>query len=294
MRKMSLRGRSLRVAFSGNFVVHPEARSTPAGLRLLEHHLGGDQELTLTDTANEASRILLERMGSRTVAPLSVSWARPLRPALYAFHALDHVINSVFSAGLKFIAKPFCGIVDSAAARISSSSLRQTEPHLIGAELDVETHLKCLSDFRGDYSLWPEYDVHSLQSLLGLMEKVHPRSELRKIVLRDEHQRIVGWYLYFLEPGAVCQVVQIGGERKFTKDVLDHLFHDAWKHGAIALHGKIPSERMPDFWEKNCFFTCLHGWIIAHSRNAKVLDLVSRGDISLSRLDGDWCLGLEE
>ena len=81
-RKMSARGETIRVAFGGNFVVHPEARSGPAGLRLLERYAEGGQDLSLSDSANDASRMLLERLGFRTILPLSVSWMRPLRPAL--------------------------------------------------------------------------------------------------------------------------------------------------------------------------------------------------------------------
>ena len=66
-------------------------------------------------------------------------------------------------------------------------------------------------------------------------------------MVRDDNQKIVGWYLYYVKPGAVAEVVQIGGEQKLTKDILDHLFYDAWKHGAIALHGVVDIRRMADF-----------------------------------------------
>jgi hypothetical protein len=78
------------------------------------------------------------------------------------------------------------------------------------------------------------------------MERMQARGNLRKIVLRDEKQ-ILGWYIYYLKAGAVGQVVQIGGERQFTKDILDHLFYDAWKQGVIGLHGVVHSRLIDDF-----------------------------------------------
>jgi len=291
-RKMSVRGQSIRVAFGGNFVVHPDARSTPAGLRLLlGAYMAGDQELSMTDSGNHASRILMERLGFRTIVPFSIHWARPLRPGHYAVYAMSRLTGPVVSASLKFAAKPFCSVADSMAARLSFSPFRQTEPPLHAAELDVETLLHCLAEFRGGYSLWPEYDLHSLKSLLTFMDRMPARGELRKVVLRDDSQKILGWYIYYVKPGAVGEVVQIGGERKFTKDVLDHLFYDAWKYGAITLHGVVQSDLMPDFSEKNCFFTCRGGWTLAHSRKPELLDFLNRGDAFLSRLDGEWCLG---
>jgi len=126
------------------------------------------------------------------------------------------------------------------------------------------------------------------------MERMHSHAEFRKVVVRDDHLKILGWYIYYVKPGAVSQVVQIGGERKFTGDVLDHLFYDAWRHGAIAVHGVVRSDLIPDFWEKNCFFTCRGGWTLAHSRRPELLELLDRGDAFLSRLDGEWCLDCDE
>jgi len=291
-RMMSVRGKLIRVAFGGNFVVHPEARTTLAGLHLLKTYMAGDQDLSLTDSANDLSRALLERLGFRTIVPFSVSWARPLRPSHYVVHAASSVMGPALSASLKFVAKPFCSLVDSVAGRFRP--FRQTASPLHGVELDAETLLQCMKEFRGHFSLSPEYDIHSLNSLLAFMEKMHPRMDLRKVVVSDDRQKVVGWYIYYVKSGAVAQVVQIGGERKFTKDVLDHLFHDAWKRGAIALHGVVRSDLMPDFWEKNCFFTCRSGWTLAHSSNPELLELLDRGDASLSRLDGEWCLDYDE
>lgn len=70
-RKMSKRGQPIRVASGGNFVVQPEARSTLAGLHLLKAYVAGDQDLSLTDSANNISRDLLERLGFRTILPLA-------------------------------------------------------------------------------------------------------------------------------------------------------------------------------------------------------------------------------
>lgn len=291
-RKMSVCGQPIRVAFGGNFVVHPEVRSTLPGMRLLGAYMAGGQDLSQTDSANDVSRILLERLGFRTILPYSIHWARPLRPAHYAVYLMSCLTGPALSASLKFAAKPFCSVVDSMAARLSFSPFRQTEPLLHAAELDIETLLHCLAEFHSGYSLWPEYDVHSLKWLLSFMDRMQAHGDLRKVVLRDDTQKILGWYLYYLKPGAVGEVVQIGGERQFTKNILDHLFYDAWNHGVIALHGVVHSRLMGDFSEKNCIFTCRGGWTLAHSRKPELLELLDSGDAFLSRLDGEWCLGL--
>src|SRR6266566_583943 len=82
-RRMSLRGESIRVAFGGNFVVDPEARASMSGMRLLAAYLAGQQDLSMTDSANDLSRKLLKGCGFRTILPFSLHWARPLRPSRY-------------------------------------------------------------------------------------------------------------------------------------------------------------------------------------------------------------------
>jgi hypothetical protein len=292
-RKMSVCGRPIRVNCTGNFVVHPEARSNLAALRLLRTYMGGNQELSQTDSASNVSRKLLERLGFRTILPLSIHWARPLRPAYYAVYAMSYLTGPVLSAGLKFAAKPICSVVDSMAARLSFSPFRQTEPFLHAADLDVETLLQCLTEFRRGYSLWPEYDVRSLKWLLTFMDRMQVRGDVRKVVLRDDNQKILGWYIYYLKPGAVGEVVQIGGGPQFNQVILDHLFYDAWHRGVIAVHGVVQSGWMADLSEKSCLFTCRGGWTLAHSRNPELLELLNRGEAFLSRLDGEWCLGYQ-
>lgn len=293
-RKMSFRGRPIRAAFGGNFVLHPQARSPLAGLSLLTTYMAGDQDLSQTDSANDISRCLLERLGFRTIIPLSIHWAHPLRPCHYAVHGMVNSAGPALSATVKTVAKPFCGIADSIAARVSFSPFRQTQSPLHSADLDVKTLVDCLTESRGNFSLWSEYDCSSLKWLLAFMQRMHPRAVLRKIAVRDHNQKLLGWYLFYLKPGGICQVVQIGGQRKFIKDILDHLFYDAWSHGAIALHGVVPPHLMADFSEKNCFFTCRGGWTIAHSRNPELLQILEHGDAFVSRLDGEWCVNFDD
>jgi hypothetical protein len=290
VRKMTVCGQAIRVAFGGNLVVHPDSRSNLAAPRLLGTFMAGSQDLSLTDSANDISRKLIERLGFRAVPALNIHWARPLRPSQYFVYALSRGTGPALSGALRIAAKPFTAIADGLAARLASSPFRQVESPLRGSDADVDTLFQSMIEFRKAYSLWPEYDVPALEWLLNFMQHMPARGQLRKVVLRNDEGTTVGWYIYYVRPGAIGEVVQVGSDPKSTKDVLDHLFHDAWKHGVIGLHGVVDSRRMADFSDKNCFFTCRGGWSMAHSRNAELLDVLERGEGFLSRLDGEWCL----
>jgi hypothetical protein len=290
-RKMLLRGEPVRIAYGGNFVVDPEFRNTMAGLHLLRTYMAGNQDLSQTDSANDVSRALLERLGFTTILPLSIHWIRPLRPAQSLAKAMAHLSKTTLASSLAFLATPLSNLADSIAGKLSFSPFRIKEPELKADELDVETLLSCFGQFRDGYSLWPDYDAASLGWLLNFMQRMKGHGvNLRRALLRDSIGQVAGWYVYYQTPGGFAEVAQIGGVRRQLKAILDHLFYDAWQSGAIGVHGTLDARLMGEFSEKNCFFTCRGGWTVAHSRTPKFLELLNAGDAFLSRLDGDWCL----
>src|SRR5437899_2866418 len=88
-RPMSLNGKPIRAAFSSSLVVHPDSRLTLAGLKLLMAFLDGKQDLAMTDTSNRLTQRIWAGLGGATAAVYGLQWARPLRPGLYALHAMS-------------------------------------------------------------------------------------------------------------------------------------------------------------------------------------------------------------
>jgi len=290
-RRMDYQGKTVRIAYGGNFVVHPDFRTTLAGLHLLRTYMGGEQDLSQTDSANDTSRALLDRLGFTTILPFSVHWVRPLRPARALTYAITHVVDNAMASVLAFLATPFSSAADQFSAKFSSSPFRQAESRLHSSDLDAATLISCVGEYRKQYALFPEYDAASLNWLFSFMERMKGHGQrLRKVLLRDDKGTIVGWYVYYFTPGGFADVAQIGGSRKQLKDILDHLFWDAWTNDAIAIHGTLDRRLMDIYSEKNCFFTCRGGWTLAHSRKPGFMDLLNSGDAFLSRLDGEWCL----
>jgi hypothetical protein len=269
--------------------VHPDARTSFAVAHIIKAYTSGRFDLCQSDSSNDMGRKLLERLGFRTVPAMNIHWSRPLRPAQYAAHYTSRATGAMSDA-FNFVAKPFCSLLDKLGETLPIGPFRLAKSSLHGEPLDLETHLKCLSDFRNGYALWAEYDSDSLKWLLDFMSRRSERGTLRKILVRDDQQKIVGWYLYYVNPGGIGEVVQIGGDPKFTKDLLDHLFYDAWERGIIALHGVVDLRRVPEFSDKNCMFTCRGGWACSQSRIPEVLDVLESGETFLTRLDGEWCL----
>ena len=288
-RRMCVSGEVIRVGFAGNFVIHPKARHGAAAPGLLGAFVASNHELLLTDSANDISRRLFQRVGFTTIPASNLHWARPLQPGKYAVYAMSRSMSSKTSAAFRFFAKPLLALLDSTSLKIFSSG-RVPKTALLAEDLSLETLLYSFAEYHKKYTLWPQYDAESLRWLLEFMGRNKKRGTLRGFGLRDESRQIVGWYLYYARPGAIGEAVQVWGKPHLYKAVLEHLFQDAREQGVIALHGLAEYRRIADLSDQGCFFTCRGGWTLAHSRRAELLDILQRGDAFLSRLDGEWCL----
>lgn len=76
--------------------------------------------------------------------------------------------------------------------------------------------------------------------------------ELQKVLVRNQEQEIIGWYLYYLRPGEISQVLQIGATKETINQILDHLFYHAWRRGVGALAGRLDPIFVQEFSDKHC------------------------------------------
>ena len=290
-RSMSYKGKAVRVAFASNFVVDPDSRWSLVGAQLLRTFVSGPQDLSMGDSGNDISREMFVSLGGTTVPLYSIHWSRILKPTQYTLYAWSWLKKNALTDSVRVGIRPFCRLLDVVAGAVPLNPLRTKNPATISAEeLDMKTHLACLSESASRCPLRPEYDAHSLGWLLDFINQMRGHGELRRIVLRTKGHKIIGWYLYTLDRDGIAWVLQIGGNKHSMGSVLDHLFWDAKKKGAVAVHGRMEPKFMQDFTNRYCFFYRFGGWMTAHSRNPELVSLIHSGDAFLSRLEGEWCL----
>lgn len=288
-RRMSIGGRPIQVAISHTFMVQPERRSTLAGVELLKVFFAGRQDLSMAE-GNDFSRKMWEGLGGTTELLYSICWMRLLRPSQYfvSFLAKQGVSRVTFAL------RPFCRIVDAMAARMPQSPFRQVPPRVSGENLEEETFLASLSVFAGGRWLRPEYDASSLSWLLGMVARKKKPGTCRKVIVRGAEKEILGWYIYYAIPGGAGEVVQIVARDTSANEVLDHLFYDAWRHGVVAVSGRLEPRFMQALSRKYCLFDWDGRWMLVHSRDSGLLQAIHRGDAFLTRLEGEWWIGFQE
>ncbi|MBO0861053.1 MAG: hypothetical protein J2P21_21725 [Chloracidobacterium sp.] len=286
-RRMSLKGRPILVAVSAHLMLDPDRQSRLAGVQLLRRFFSGPQQLSLTDFANDIGRKVWNGIGGRMSHIHCLNWVKTLRPSS---RALSLVAGKLRIPGpLRSITRPLVRLTDAALARMSPHRYRFAPSDLIAKDLDDETLLECISRFSASYSLRPEYDELTLPWLIRRAEGVKSSGNLRKVALYDDAGVIVGWYLYYLNPGGASQVLQMCTRKGFSGAVLDHLFHHAWSNGSESISGRLDAESLPELSSRACYMNCGPPWVLIHTRDPEISQAFERGDVFLSKLEGEWC-----
>jgi hypothetical protein len=286
-RWLSIKGRPIQAAVSSQFIVEPGPRSPVAAVQLAKAFLSGPQDLSLADEATTAIRSLWERAGGSTALLYSLSWGRFLRPSQVV---LSRLAKQRPLKPLALALRPLAHLVDGMAVRMPGSPFRQVAPSLSGGDLSPETLLACMSEFTRDRVVRPVYDDRSLHWLLEVFAQRNGHGLFQKVILRNTEKEIVGWYLYYLNQEGIGEVVQIGAEKESIKSVLDHLFYHAWRHGAVALTGRIEPQFIQELSERSCIFHHREQWVLVHSNTPELLQAIHTGDAVLTRLEGELCM----
>lgn len=250
-RRLVMKGRSLRVAVSTQFMVENSNRNRLASLKLLQAFFSGPQDLSFADGANESSRRIWKTLGGAEIPIYSICWTRTLRP------------------------------------RMPQSRLSHSALHLSEDDLDITTLLDNLPRLSRAVSLRPEYDHVLLEWLLGVAKKKRKHGPLLKRVLRNAEGEVEGWYVYYLNVGGTSQVLQLVTSPQSFSTVLEHLFSSVWRQGSTAVSGRLEPQYLHEFSRQHCRFSAGSA-VLVQTRDQELLEAIYKGDAVLSRLDGEW------
>ncbi len=258
-----------------------------AALELARIFLAGPQDLSVAE-GSSASRRIWELAGGNVSLLYSLCWTRLLQPGRYV---LSHLNKRGLSAAAGWMLRPVCRLAD-ALLPLAARSLRPIAPPVPAVGLDGQTLCGSVSEFTKDRSLRPRYDERSSSWLLETLAQKQGRGAFHKVVVRNERDVTIGWYMYYAKPGGTGAVVQIGAREDSAGQVLDHLFHHARRHGVIAVSGQVDPVLFHALGGKDCLFHQDGGsWLLVHSKHPDMLQAIHRGDAFLTRLEGEWWIG---
>ena len=285
-RRMRFCGEPLTVAVASQFMIDPDRALPFASVALLRRFFSGKQDLSFSDGANRQSLEMWAAAGGSAALLYSSVWTRVLRPVEYAARLCKRRLLSRLPMRA---VQPICRPLDAAAARFSTSpySLPATLHTTIEERVDAAVLLDCVRKFSVCRALQPEYDLPSFRWLLDKAAEQQTHGDLQTAVVKSPRGETLGWYVCYVKPGGIGQVLQLGGAPRHIDRVLEHLFHRAHKHGAVAISGQLDPLFAHSLARAHCSFTWSSG-VIIQSRNERLLNAIHRGDAFLSRLEGEW------
>lgn len=291
-RPMLLRGRPIRVAVGCQFIMDPDNRNSLAALQLTKACLSGPQDLTFADGANAQARRMWVAIGGTAPLLHALHWTRLLRPARYALGQLE--ARGAMPHPVALAARPFGALADSAFSRLPPNRFLRDDLDPAGNMLDPAAMLSHFSEITGCCTLQPAYDAASLGWLLDQAARKKRHGELRSRTVFGGKRKFIGWYLYYLKPGGVGEVVQIAARDGCFDPVLKQLMADAWNSGATMLHGRVEPRFAQELSDRHCWLRLEGPWTLIHSRHADILAAIQDGDAFLSRLEGEWWMRFQD
>ena len=231
VRHVRLDGEPLRAAYASHLVADPDFPNRTIGLFLLRAFLRGPQDLTLTDTATVQARRALGRARQRA--------SPPPRDRMAAASAADRrrVRHRRSRGGRLALAaralNPVARLLDHGTGRIAGEA-RSARAESVGEdELTPETVLEHLAECARPARLVPDYDEQFLAWLFRELAVGGVRGEARFHLVRNRGA-VVGWYVYYLDPGGLCRVLQVMTRERHSDLVVGELYRDAYAGGAVG------------------------------------------------------------
>jgi hypothetical protein len=283
-RRIVLHGQRFLAAVSSQFIVDPSAHVGLVAVRLAKSFLDGPQDVSIADEANDVSRKVWEGLGGSTALFLSLYWTRLLRPARFALSFLRERRNL---APLATASRPVATLADAIATRVPGSPFRPIERS--AATLCTRTIVAHAAELCDTSSLRAEHDERTLRWLLGRAATRNGGGELLTGMVYAG-KALAGWYIAHLDQVGIADVAQLRAAPSAVQDVLDHLFSEAWRRGALAVTGRMDARFMEALSDRHSVFHRRGPWTLIKTRHPEILQSFQSGEACFSRLDGEWSL----
>ena len=281
-RRFSFKRRTIQAAITSQLMVDPLNRSAMAGLQLLKTFLAGPQDLSIADLTTFETREVWKVFKSHTMWLYSMRWKRFLRSS-----STRRVQSLLRKCKLSALSKPFCPALEAFEERIRGRGLRPKAPQVSEVEISENTIVAHLPEFVSSQFLRPEYDERSLKWLLERAAK-KLFGKLQKVGVRNGAGEVIGWYIYYLNPGGEGKVLHIAAKQNSLKDVLDSLFYHAWQAQANAVFGRLEPRFLAAPVSKiGISYHRIGCWAMFHARDPELLSVIHRGDVFLTKLEGE-------
>jgi hypothetical protein len=283
---MRFDGHPVTARIATQLMVAPTSRGL-VGPLLVRTFLGGPQDLSISDAANDQARRMWEAMGGRAIPAHSVRWTAPVRPARAV---LARSARTASARAASYASRPAMHLLDGALWKrlpVLDARVHGDRAELVPIGVALPELLMLFSRWR----LHPHYDTRSANLLVERLADRPTLGPVRSLLVRSNAGVTLGWVLYCANRGGTAEVVQLATKPGACARVLGRLWEDAHKQGVVALSGRVDGESWIDIAEATgSRFAKLGSCTVAHARNPQLLRALMGEEAFFSRLDGEWAL----
>ena len=278
--KLQFRGKQITMAVSSALMVAQDDsgnRNPITGVGLLRKFLNGQQDLSLTDTANDVTCRIWTASGGSIAHPYCYTWIRPLKPLTAGADVL------LKNGMLQSMLRPLLGLCDSVLRRVPP-----IKPQPVDCEVvDISTaELRALQQQVTNRAIMPVRDQTCLDWLVEMAEQSEQEGPLAKCAVRSKAGKDLGWFVYYRSRNATGRVLQLVGLGSSYETVLDCLIHDASKHGLSAIWGRTEPGKNTVLAKRHCVFKGAP-WVLVHSKNREIIDSFLQADALFTGFEGE-------
>jgi len=281
-RRMVMHGRTIEAAAAGSLMVDRPEEHPTAGARLLRAFLAGPQALSFSETANEVSQRMWEKVGGERLATASLDWLRVLRPAGFAVAAAGQAFRPAW------VLRPAAAGVDRLIEAAGANRFLPSADTSGMRDADVTTAeiLELIPALSGSYTLHPDWRSPALPTLLAHAEHKERYGTLYRRAVCSRGGVPVGCYLYYARRGDTARVLQVLALPNAVGSTLDSLFRHAAGLGCVGVRGRADPGLLDALVSRRCVL--YHGAaMVVHARDKSLLEEVRSSRALMTGLAGE-------
>lgn len=284
-----LEGTPIRAAVCGALMVDAHQQDPMAGARLLKAFLAGNQDVSLSETAGDATLSMWRQLRGDVLTRHSLDWLRVIRPGGFAVEIMARRIGAARALS------PLAGLVDTRLTRLGSErGLRwaalsddfkapgglTVQPVAVA---DFADHIRAFTD---SFPIRRDWSDAALQQLLADLPHKSAFGALRICVVRARGGAILGGFVYYHRPLATAHILDVLVAPERAGVVLDCLLRDAADHGAVAVRGRTAPAIFDALLERRCLMF-QYGASVVAARDPVLMERLKRGDAAFNGLVGE-------
>jgi hypothetical protein len=280
-RRLSFDGRQVLGVCCSHLTVHPDHRRGAAGALLIGRLLSGQQEVTWSDSADDAVLRIWRMYGGHVDHARACDWMLVLSPLRWTSGVISRVVRRQ-PVGRRLV--PVAAIPAQAMGqRLMPRAFPPKSPNVTSEPATPASIVEHLPALTRKMKVHVDYDEPELEHVFRLIEG---EDELVRRLVRWGDKPI-GCYAYLSRPATASRVLALWALERHVDDVLGDLIDDARGRGAALLAGRL--EPHLDDALRNRFAVAQFALRpVVHTHNSDLGAVLPTADSLITMLDGEW------